>query len=168
MAQAAACASVWAWLYVLEDWSVHSLTAHNFIFLVLHWQWMEREKSSAWQQGERLLTKSQIMKLPIRTIRCDHMQMLHTAMIRDYDACTAAHCSTSASVRDVSWQASTHVARWVKGAAAPPWVRLVRCLHADIIWNLCIMWSVHVFHCTFAENLQIWFGFYCWMRGGCD
>lgn len=36
--------------------------------------------------------KSQIMKLHIQTIRCDHMQMLHTVMIRDYDACTAAHC----------------------------------------------------------------------------
>lgn len=33
------------------------------------------------------------MKLHIQTIRCDHMQMLHTVMIRDYDACTAAHCS---------------------------------------------------------------------------
>lgn len=168
MAQAVACVSVLAWLHMLEDWSVHSLTDHNFIFLVLHWQRTEglrggerREKSSAWQRGEWLLTKSQIMKLHIQTIRCDHMQMLHTAMIRDYDACTAAYCSTSAPLSDVSWQASTHVARWVKSAAAPPWVRLVRCLHADIMWNLRIIRAVHapktLFHCSFPENLQIGF-----------
>lgn len=108
------------------------------------------------------------MKLHIRPIRCDHMQMLHTAMIRDYDACTAAQGSTSASVRDVSWQASTRVARWVKSAAAPPWVRWVRRLRADIIWNLCIIWAVRVFHCSFPENLQIWFGLIVVLTGGSD